>query len=479
MRYDTVIGLEVHSELSTKTKIFCSCTTEFGGEANTHTCPVCLGLPGTLPVLNKSVVEYCVKAGLALDCDISSFSKLDRKNYFYPDLPKAYQISQYDLPICRNGFIELDSGKKIRINRIHIEEDAGKLFHSEDGEEYSLVDYNRVGVPLIEIVSEPDISSHEEAVEYLEKLKGILEYLDVSDCKMQEGSLRCDANISLKPHDSDTLGTKTEIKNMNSFKALSRALAYEIERQEMLLGEGKKVTQETRRWDDSKQRTLSMRSKEQAHDYRYFPEPDLVPIEIDKQYVFKIKERLPELPKEKRRKFMDEFNLPVYDAGLITNSKYLAEFFEKTNKHYYNPKGTSNFIMGELIRLMKDRGMDYKDIPVNPAHLGSILKLIDEGKISVSIGKRLFETVFETGRTPDDIICEQGLLQISDEGELIKMVDKAIEDNPKSVEDYLSGKEKALGFLVGQVMRQSQGKANPQAINRLIISRISKGSESK
>lgn len=472
MRFDTVIGLEVHAELSTKTKIFCSCTTEFGGEANTHTCPVCLGLPGTLPVLNKAVVEYCIRAGLALGCDISEFSKLDRKNYFYPDLPKAYQISQYDLPLCRGGCITLESGKKIRIHRIHIEEDAGKLLHSEDGGEYSLVDYNRVGVPLIEIVSEPDISSADEAVEYLEKLKGILEYTDVSDCKMQEGSLRCDANISLKPHGSEKLGTKTELKNMNSFKALHRAINHEVERQEILLGEGKKIIQETRRWDESKQKTLAMRSKEQAHDYRYFPDPDLVPIEISRDYVSKIKGTLPELPAQKREKFVSEYKLPEYDAGIITSSKHLANFFEESNRNYYNPKAASNFIMGELMRLIKEGDLEYKDIPVIPAHLGSLLKLIDEDKLSVSIGKRVFETMFKTGKSPEAIVEEEGLIQISDESELLKLVHQAIDDNPKSVEDYLSGKEKALGFLVGQVMRLSKGKANPQVLNKLIVEKI-------
>lgn len=474
MRYDTVIGLEVHSELSTKTKIFCSCTTEFGGDPNTHTCPVCLGLPGTLPVLNKSVVEYCVRAGLALNCEISSHSKLDRKNYFYPDLPKAYQISQYDMPLCKNGYVQLDSGKKIRINRIHIEEDAGKLVHSEDGGEYSLIDYNRVGVPLIEIVSEPDMSSPDEALEYLEKLKGILEYLDVSDCKMEEGSLRCDVNVSLKPHDSDTLGTKTELKNMNSFKALGRALGYETERQEILLEEGKKIIQETRRWDDSKQRTLAMRTKEQAHDYRYFPEPDLIPIEIGSDYVKEVKTALPELPDEKRTKFISVYGLPEYDAGIITGSKYLADFFEETNSHYYNPKGTSNFIMGELMRLMKERDMEYRENPVDPSYLARLLKLIDDGSISVSIGKRVFETMFNSGKSPEDIVKEEGLAQISDESELLKLVRQVISENPKSVEDYRSGKEKAIGFLVGQVMRLTKGKANPQLINRLIAEEINR-----
>lgn len=466
--FDTVIGLEVHAELSTRTKIFCSCKTDFGGQPNTHTCPICLGLPGTLPSLNKTVVEYCVKAGLALNCEISRFSKLDRKNYFYPDLPKAYQISQYDMPLCRNGYITLSSGKKIRITRIHIEEDAGKLIHSDE-EDYSLVDYNRVGVPLIEIVSEPDMASPDEALEYLEKLKGILEYIDVSDCKMEEGSLRCDANISIKPQNSDELGTKAELKNINSFKALHRALLYEVDRQSRAVESGKKIVQETRRWDEARQKTLSMRSKEKAHDYRYFPEPDLVPIELDEEYIARINESLPELPVEKRQKFIEQYKLPEYDAGIIVNSKYLAAFFESCTSYYYNPKAVSNFIMGELMRLMKEKDMDYSHIPVKSESLAKLIKMIDEGRISVSAGKKIFEEMFETGKPPEAIVDELGLSQISDESELIKIVQKVIDNNPQSVEDYHSGKEKALGFLVGQVMRSTHGKANPRVINKLLL----------
>lgn len=474
MRFDTVIGLEVHAELSTKTKIFCSCSTEFGGVANTRTCPVCLGLPGTLPVLNKAVLEYCVKAGLALNSEISKFSKLDRKNYFYPDLPKAYQISQYDLPLCIGGHITLESGKKIRINRIHIEEDAGKLIHNEEGDGYSLVDYNRVGIPLIEIVSEPDISSSEEAIEYLEKLKGILEYLDVSDCKMQEGSLRCDANISLKEWGSITLGTKAELKNMNSFKALQRALSYEMLRQSELLEDGKKVIQETRRWDESKQKTLSMRSKEFAHDYRYFPDPDLIPIEMSSEHIEMIRHSLPELPLIKRERFISVYGLPEYDAGIITSSKYLASFFEKSNEYYYNPKSTSNFIMVELMRILKICDIEYKNNPVKPEYLGALLKLIDEDKISVTAGKKIFEIMFDTGNSSENIISDEGLLQISDEGELNKMIIDVLSKNSDSVSDYLSGKEKALDFLVGQIMKLSKGKANPRSLNKLIKNMIVK-----
>ncbi|MDI6619726.1 MAG: Asp-tRNA(Asn)/Glu-tRNA(Gln) amidotransferase subunit GatB [Clostridiales bacterium] len=471
MIFDTVIGLEVHAELSTKTKIFCSCSTEFGGKPNTHVCPVCLGLPGTLPVLNKVVVEYCIKAGLALNCTISKLSKLDRKNYFYPDLPKAYQISQYDMPLCKNGYIILESGKKIRLNRIHIEEDAGKLIHSEDGD-YSLVDYNRTGVPLIEIVSEPDMASPDEALEYMEKLKGILEYIDVSDCKMQEGSLRCDANISIKPEGSNILGTKTELKNINSFKALHRALCYEQERQQVVIEDGGKVIQQTRRWDEPKQKTLIMRGKEQAQDYRYFPDPDLVPIAIDDEYIQGLKSALPDLPKEKRRKFIESFGLPEYDAGIITSSKYLAEYFEGVNEHYYNPKAVSNFIMGELMRLMKEADLEYKNIPVKAGYLGDLLKMIDDGKISVSVGKRVFEEMFKSGKKPLDIVNELGLMQISDKAQLAEFAKKAIEENPKSVEDYLSGKGKAVGFLIGQVMRKSKGKANPTLLKDIILQEL-------
>ncbi len=471
MIFDTVIGLEVHAELSTKTKIFCSCSTEFGGKPNTHVCPICLGLPGTLPVLNKVVVEYCIKAGLALNCTISKLSKLDRKNYFYPDLPKAYQISQYDMPLCKNGYIILESGKKIRLNRIHIEEDAGKLIHSEDGD-YSLVDYNRTGVPLIEIVSEPDMASPDEALEYMEKLKGILEYIDVSDCKMQEGSLRCDANISIKPEGSNILGTKTELKNINSFKALHRALCYEQERQQVVIEDGGKVIQQTRRWDEPKQKTLIMRGKEQAQDYRYFPDPDLVPIAIDDEYIQGLKSALPDLPKEKRRKFIESFGLPEYDAGIITSSKYLAEYFEGVNEHYYNPKAVSNFIMGELMRLMKEADLEYKNIPVKAGYLGDLLKMIDDGKISVSVGKRVFEEMFKSGKKPLDIVNELGLMQISDKAQLAEFAKKAIEENPKSVEDYLSGKGKAVGFLIGQVMRKSKGKANPTLLKDIILQEL-------
>lgn len=472
MNYDTVIGLEVHAELSTKTKIFCSCETSFGAKPNTHTCPICLGLPGTLPVLNKKVVEYAVRAGLAVNCSISHLSKLDRKNYFYPDLPKAYQISQYDMPLCRNGYIELKNGKRVRINRIHIEEDAGKLVHSEEDDTCSLVDYNRVGVPLIEIVSEPDMTSPDEAVEYMEKLKGILEYIDVSDCKMQEGSLRCDANISLKECGSEVLGTKAELKNINSFKALHRAIEYEIDRQSEVLDLGQKVAQETRRWYEPKQKTMAMRSKEYAEDYRYFPDPDLVPVELSDDYIEEIKDSLPELPEDKKNKFISVYGLSPYEAEIITSSKYLADFFEKTAKVYFSPKSASNFITEELLRLTKDSDIEYKDIPVSPEDFGKLLEDVGKGKISVTAGKKVFEIMFETKKSPDIIIKEQGLSQISDELELIKMVEKVIENNSAAVKDCKDGKGKAIGFLIGQVMKASKGKANPKKVNELIAKYI-------
>ncbi|HHU52244.1 MAG TPA: Asp-tRNA(Asn)/Glu-tRNA(Gln) amidotransferase subunit GatB [Firmicutes bacterium] len=474
MRFDTVIGLEVHAELATATKIFCACTTKFGGAPNTQTCPVCLGLPGALPVLNKRAVEFCIRAGLALRCEIAKFSKMDRKNFFYPDMPKAYQISQYDLPLCRDGFLTLDCGKKIRINRIHLEEDAGKLTHSTGTERYSLVDYNRAGVPLIEIVSGPDLSTPAEAVEYLEKLQRILEYLEISDCKMAEGSLRCDANISLKPIDREELGTKTELKNLNSFKALSRALDYEIKRQSELLAAGQAVRAETRKWDEAKQQTLSIRSKEETQDYRYFPEPDLVPIELDPAYIAGIAKSLPELPDEKKQRFMADYGLPEYDADLITSAKRLAEFFEAVNAWYFNPKAASNFIMGELLRLLGEEQLKSAEIPVNPASFGDLLKLIDEGEISVSVGKQVFAQMFRTGAAPEEIIKAEGFKQISDETQLLAVINKAIKDHPQSVQDYLGGKEKAAGFLVGQIMRETKGQANPKLLKDLLHRELEK-----
>jgi len=476
--YETVIGLEVHAELKTKTKIFCSCPTEFGGDPNTHVCPVCLGLPGVLPVLNRRVVEFAIKAGLALNCEIASFSKFDRKNYYYPDLPKNYQISQYDLPIAINGHLEIEvNGEKkiIGITRVHMEEDAGKLVHegtiTKSGHSY--VDYNRTGVPLIEIVSEPDIRSAEEARAYLDKLKSILEYIDVSDCKMEEGSLRCAANVSIRPVGTEKLGTKAEIKNMNSFKALQRALEYEVERQAEVLGEGGRVFQETRSWDDSKGVTVSLRSKEEAHDYRYFPDPDLVPLVIDQEWVTGLKQNLPELPDTRRERFIGDYGLSPYDAGVITGSRELADYFDQCAASYPDAKTVANWVTGELLRFLNANGMDIKETRVSPSHLVEMLKMIDKGTISGKIAKTIFEEMFATGKRAAEIVKDKGLVQISDEGAIAAIVDQVISANPQSVEDFRAGKEKALGFLVGQIMKETKGKANPALVNKLLKEKLS------
>lgn len=470
MEFETVIGLEVHVELLTKSKVFCSCSTEFGGEVNTHCCPVCLGMPGVLPVLNKKAVEYAIKAALALNCEIPEFSKFDRKNYFYPDLPKAYQISQYDLPLGRNGYIEIEVGgktKRIGINRIHLEEDAGKLVH-EEGKPYSLVDLNRTGVPLIEIVSEPDIRTPEEAWLYLNKLKTILQYIEVSDCKMEEGSLRCDTNISIRPKGSDKFGTKVELKNLGSFRAVRRSLEYEEKRQREVLASGGVVVQETRRWDEARGITIPLRSKEEAHDYRYFPDPDLVPVVIDREWVERVKAELPELPDARKKRYMEEYGLPNYDAGVITASKALADFFEKCVSAYHDPKTVSNWVMSEMLGILNETGKEVEDIPFTPEQFVKMLKMIDDGTISGKIAKEVFRDMFDTGKDPEAIVKEKGLTQISDEGEIEKIARKVIEANPKSVEDYKKGKEKALGFLVGQVMKETRGKANPQLVNKIL-----------
>lgn len=475
MKYETVIGLEVHAELLTNTKIFCSCKNEFGGEANTHCCPVCLGLPGVLPVLNRKVVEFAVKVGLATNCEVAEFSKMDRKNYFYPDLPKAYQISQYNLPLCRNGYIEIEGNgetKKIRINRIHIEEDAGKLLHAENGGGHSLVDFNRAGVPLVEIVSEPDMRTPEEGRLYLEKLKSILEYLEVSDCKMQEGSLRCDANISLRPVDSTEFGTKAEVKNMNSMKALQKALEYEEKRQTEVLVNGGKVIQETRRWDDGKGVTIPMRSKELAHDYRYFPEPDIVPVVVIKEWIEDIKGTIPELPDEKKKRFLREYSLPEYDAMVLTSSKALSEFFEKCVMECNNPKAVSNWVMGELLRILNERSLSIEEVKFPPAYLAELQKLVDNSTISGTAAKTVFKSMFESGKEPRALVKELGLEQVSDENAIMEIVRKVLEENPKSIEDYKNGKDRAVGFLVGQTMKASKGKGNPQIINKLLKSEI-------
>ncbi|MBQ2014319.1 MAG: Asp-tRNA(Asn)/Glu-tRNA(Gln) amidotransferase subunit GatB [Peptococcaceae bacterium] len=478
MDYEVVIGCEVHVELKTKTKIFCSCPTDFGGEPNTHVCPVCLGLPGTLPVLNKKVLEYAIKAGLALNCEIAQFSKFDRKNYFYPDLTKAYQISQFDLPICKNGYIDIETGKgekRIGITRIHMEEDAGKLVHQGSTittSAGSLVDYNRAGVPLIEIVSEPDMRSAEEVLEFLSSLKAIIEYTGVSDARMEQGSLRCDVNLSLRPAGQIAFGTRAEIKNLNSFRSVERVIQYEINRQTDILESGGKVIQETRTWDESKGRTYSLRSKEDSDEYRYFPEPDLPPVIVMEDYIEKLRAELPEMPKEKRQRMIDKDGLPEYDAGIITASKALVDFYDAVHTYYGDAKKISNWIMGELLAKVNAEGIELDALKIQPEQMAALLKLVDSGEISGKIAKKVFAEMFETGKNPDDIIKEQGLKQISDETELKTMIEQVAETNPKSVEDYKAGKTKALGFLVGQIMKQSRGQANPAVINRLLVEKL-------
>jgi len=472
-RYEAVIGLEVHAELKTDSKIFCSCSTRFGAEPNTQVCPVCTGMPGVLPVLNRKVVECAIKTGLALNCEIASFSKFDRKNYFYPDLPKAYQISQYDLPICRNGYIEIEVDghtKRIGITRVHMEEDAGKLLHQGTitTTPYSLVDLNRSGVPLLEIVSDPDLRSPQEARMYMEKLRSILLFLGVSDCRMEEGSLRCDANVSVRVRGQQGLGTKTEIKNLNSFKSLERALEYEINRQIDLLEDGELVVQETRTWDESKQVTLSMRSKEEAQDYRYFPDPDLVPLVIDRQWVEEIRSTLPELPDAARRRLITEFGLPEYDAGVLTMTKDTLDFFDECMQYYHDPKTVSNWIMVELSRLLNQHNLELKEAKVKPVHLVDMLKMVDSGKISGKMAKTVFEEMFLTGKSPEAVVKEKGMVQISDESALEPVVARIIAENPRVVEDYRSGKEKAFAFFVGQVMKATRGQANPKMVNEIL-----------
>ncbi|MCR6546917.1 Asp-tRNA(Asn)/Glu-tRNA(Gln) amidotransferase subunit GatB [Dehalobacterium formicoaceticum] len=476
--YEVVIGLEVHTELKTKTKIFCSCSTEFGQEPNSHVCPGCLGMPGVLPVLNKKVVEFAIKAGLALNCNIEEFSKFDRKHYFYPDLPASYQISQLDQPICLKGYLDIDAdgvSKRIGINRIHMEEDASKLVHGGEtisSSFYSLVDYNRGGSPLLEIVSEPDMRSPKEARDYLEKLKAILEYTEVSDCKMEEGSLRCDANVSIMPKGSKVFGTRVEIKNLNSFRAMERALEYEIQRQIEAVEDGEPLYQETRTWDETKGVTLAMRSKEEASDYRYFPDPDLVPVIVSREWVEEVQRNLPELPQARKERLISEYGLPEYDASIITASKGLADYFDACVKLYPEAKTVSNWLMGDLIRLLNAEEQDIKECAVTPEMLINMLKLIDQGTISGRIAKTVFEEMFKTGKNPEVVIEEKGLVQISDQSAIDAMVDQVLADNPKSVEDYQAGKERAMGFLVGQVMKMSKGKANPGMVNELLKEKL-------
>ncbi|GIO34193.1 MULTISPECIES: Asp-tRNA(Asn)/Glu-tRNA(Gln) amidotransferase subunit GatB [Paenibacillus] len=469
-KYETVIGLEVHVELKTESKIFCGCSTEFGAPPNTHTCPICLGHPGVLPVLNKQAVEYAVKAAMALNCEIADVSKFDRKNYFYPDSPKAYQISQYDQPVGQNGWIDIEvdgKTKRIGITRLHLEEDAGKLTHI-DGGYASLVDFNRVGTPLVEIVSEPEISSPEEARAYLEKLRAIMQYCEVSDVKMEEGSMRCDANISIRPYGQKEFGTRAELKNMNSFRGVQRGLEYEEYRQAEILDEGGTVVQETRRWDEAQGKTFTMRGKEEAHDYRYFPDPDLVKVYIDEEWKNRIRESIPELPDARKARYTNEYGLPSYDAEVITSSKPIADLFEDSLKYTKDAKSVSNWIMGELLGYLNANNLEFSEVKMTGQGLGEMIGLIDKGTISTKIAKTVFKEMLESGKLPQQIVEEKGLVQISDEGAIKSIVEQVVAANPQSVEDYRAGKQKAIGFLVGQVMKESRGKANPAIVNKLL-----------
>jgi len=475
-QFETVIGLEVHAELSTNSKIFCGCPTEFGAPPNTHTCPICLGHPGVLPVLNRQAVEFAMKAALALNCEISRETKFDRKNYFYPDSPKAYQISQYDQPIGKNGWIDIEVNgekKRIGINRLHLEEDAGKLTHSEFGGG-SLVDFNRVGVPLIEIVSEPDIRSPEEAKAYLEKLKAILQYTGVSDVRMEQGSLRCDANVSIRPVGQKEFGTKTELKNMNSFRNVQLGLEYEVERQKELVLSGGQVTQETRRWDENSKKTIMMRSKEEAHDYRYFPDPDLVRLQISEEWIEQVKATIPELPDARQARYVEQHGLSAADAGVITMTKELADFYDAAVATGADPKSVANWLMVELLGYLNANNLELADVKITPQGLGDMIKLIENGTISSKIAKTVFKEMVETGKDPAKVVEEKGLVQISDEGALKQVVAEVIAANPQAVEDYKAGHDKAIGFLVGQVMKQTKGKANPPMVNKLIAEALEK-----
>lgn len=474
--YEAVIGLEIHAQLLTESKIFCGCPTTFGAQPNTQVCPVCLGMPGVLPVLNKKAVLYTIKTGLALNCRISPYSRFARKNYFYPDLPKGYQISQYELPLCEDGYLDVEVKgvkRRIGITRIHLEEDAGKNIHDGD---WSLVDLNRAGVPLMEIVTKPDIRTPEEAAQFMKRLRQILRYLGVCDGNMEQGSLRCDANVSVRPVGSSGFGVKTEIKNINSFRFVEKALQYEIERQISILEEGGRVIQETRLWDSKTETTQSMRSKEEAHDYRYFPEPDLVPVEIEPEIIEELRRTLPELPQQKEERFMREYGLPAYDAIFVTQELSIAQWFEEAVALGAPPKIVANWIMGELSRLLNENNKGFDESPVRPESLVRIIKLIEEGTISQKIAKEVFEEVFHTGKSPDEIIKEKGLIQITDTSLLEKVIQEVIQKNPQEVQRYRNGEEKLLGFFVGQVMKLTKGKASPQLVNELLKKRL-KGSQ--
>jgi aspartyl-tRNA(Asn)/glutamyl-tRNA(Gln) amidotransferase subunit B len=476
MDYEVVIGLEFHAQLSTHSKIFCACSTKFGAEPNSQVCPVCMGLPGVLPVLNRKVVEDAVMAGLAFGCAIQKHCKFARKNYYYPDLPKNYQISQYEDPIATNGLMEIrvnGAAKKIGITRVHMEEDAGKLIHPEAGP-VSFVDFNRTGVPLLEIVTEPDIRTPEEAYATALTLKSVLEYLEISDCNMEEGSLRCDANISVRPKGVAELGVKTEVKNMNSFKAVQKALAYEADRQATMLSEGEKIVQETRLWDEDAGITRSMRSKEEAHDYRYFPEPDLIPLVVDDEWIAEIKSKLPELAAQKKIRFQEQYGLTEYDAGVLTASKKTADFFETATANYTNAKALANWIMGELQRHLNQENIEIHQCRITPENLVELLNLIDDGTISGKIAKDVFAEMFTMGEPPSVIVKAKGLVQITDEGELASLVEKIISDNPDPVADFLGGNERTFGFLMGQAMKATKGKANPKLLTKLLRERLKK-----
>ena len=469
-QYETVIGLEVHVELATKTKIFCGCSTAFGGAPNTHTCPVCTGMPGTLPVLNKQVVEYAVAVGLATNCTITGECKFDRKNYFYPDNPQNYQISQLYLPICHDGYVEIDTegGRKaIRIHEIHMEEDAGKLIHDE-GRDCSLIDYNRSGVPLIEIVSEPDMRSSEEVIAYLETLKMIIQYLGASDCKLQEGSMRADVNLSVREVGAKEFGTRTEMKNLNSFSAITHAIDAERQRQIALIESGEKVVQETRRWDEDKAVSYTMRSKEDAKDYRYFPDPDLVSVQIDAEWIERIRKNQPEFRPEKMARYKQEFEIPDYDIEIITETKHMADIFEATVAICHQPKKVSNWLMVETLRLLKETNKDATDIIFSPKNLAKLIALTDEKVINSNVAKEIFEVMFFENIDPEKYVEEKGLKMVSDEGTLRKVIEEVIANNPQSVEDYHKGKEKAIGFLVGQTMKAMKGKADPGIVNKML-----------
>ncbi len=472
MDYEAVIGLEVHIQLLTKTKIFCGCSTDFGAPPNTHVCPVCMGMPGVLPVLNKKVVEYAIKLGLALGCDINKFSRFARKNYFYPDLPKGYQISQFELPILENGGVEIyvnGEYKKVALERIHMEEDAGKTVHRPDG---SYVDYNRAGVPLLEIVSRPVMHTPEEAGEYLRSLRKIVRYLGICDGNMEEGSLRCDANVSVRPKGETKLGTKTELKNMNSFKHVEKALEYEIERQIEVLEDGGRIEQQTRLWDEKQGITKPMRSKEESFEYRYFPEPDLVPLIIDDDWIEELRGEIPELPRKKLERFVSEYGIKEDDARILTDEKELADYFEEAAKGYKNPQAIANWILSELLGYLNKENKEIKDTVVKPSQIRELVELVDGGTISGKIAKSVFKDMYQTGKNPKDIVNDKGLVQITDRSALEGIVEDVIKNNPKAVEQYKSGKKNTIGFFVGQVMKATKGKANPKLVNEILTQKL-------